>query len=137
MEKQENKQQINNLIKKVLDNSYVDLRNYSVDEIVEMDFLDKFKKIGVDVSVFDDSIISQGKERLHSYQGRKYDCYCVFNNILYYVIIGKEYVHNDIKSVSNDYRKINIDLINELLEYKEEKISIKELAEFLRDNKTN
>lgn len=137
MEKQENKEQISNLIKKVLDNSYVDLKNYSIQEMIDIDFLNKFKSLGVDTALFEASIKSQGSDKIHSVLNNKYNCFCILNNIFYYIIIGEGFQHRNIKSVSDEYRKINLDLINKLIEYKKEEITIKELAEFLRDNKIN
>lgn len=137
MEKQENKEQINNLIKKVLDKSYVDLTNYSIQEIIDIDFLSKFKSLGVDTTLFEDSIKRKGSDKIHSFSNNKYNCFCILNNAFYYIIIGEGFIHQNIKSVSDEYRKINLDLINKLIEYKKEEITIKELAEFLRDNKTN
>lgn len=137
MEKQENKEQIDNLIKKVLDKSYVDLANYSIQDIIDIDFLNKFKSLGVSTTLFEDSIKRKENNAIHSVLGSKYDCFCIFNNNFYYIVLREEFQHKNIKSVSDEYRKINLDLINKLIEYKKEEITIKELAEFLRDNKIN
>lgn len=130
-----NKEDKQEMIFKILSDTFIDISNISHETLIEFNIVNKLANLGFDVKTWL-NLIGKDNSRICSIHNKKYDLYHFINTTFCYTLLGDNEKYRDLAAVYKDnYKKINLELIDKLIEYKEDKINITELAEYIKTMK--
>jgi len=135
----ENKETRQAMINSILKNSYIELENINDQSIIDFDLITKLSILECNVYNWI-PFIKENEKRLYSTDDNvRYNFFCIkdSNNINYltYAIIGETEFYKRKIDLQKDFNKIDFKLIDKLIEYKNNNLTIDDIAEHIKHMK--
>lgn len=114
------------MIKKILSDSFINVQDITAEQISEFDLFNKLKKLGCSNIDSWKQVIELNPYRVKSLASdEEYIAFVIKEDVLTYQYRGT------ISELKLKYKKITFNLIDKLIEYKNNKIEVKDLISFI------
>ena len=113
--------------KKILLNSFINVQDITAEQISEFDLFNKLEKLGcTNIKVWKHNIEKDSKRARYTAQDEEYIAFVIIDNLK----LAYQY-NGTISELKERYNLINFALIDKLIEYKNNKIEVKDLISFI------
>lgn len=115
------------MIKKILSNTFIDIRDISEEEIISFNLYDKLYQLGIVNSADWIDVTNNNITRIkHNMHNIPYQAYIIMDTLrLVYQYKG------EFRELKEKYNLINFKMIDKLIDYKNNKIEVKDLISFI------